>query len=205
MSSEGATGPRGLTWQHGGLQCTAEYKSGIKNRHNCEITAVMQASMRSLSCLKRLMPFQGMAGVHFDAILTSPPRIPDIASCRAISAISFEGVVTPDQENRAFRESRLGFSTDTGIPQDSSSSGGDTHFQRILQHPSTEFGSEASASSIPEEDPEDAEGDAEGDDAQELRERLLKAALAHVVQRFFIHMIAWRFFCDEAAHFDLQE
>lgn len=57
-----------------------------------------------------------------------------------------------------------------------------THFHRILQHPSVEHGS--GTSSFPEgehEEPED-DGDDEDAPAQQLRERLLKAALGHVVR-----------------------
>lgn len=177
-------GHGGLTWQkvqdlqtlHVALQ---RNNQTIGPSFLAKMTTVLQASMRSTSCLRRLMSFHGLQ----NSIPAITRCIPDTASFHAASTISSKEVRTSDQRPQWFREGSLCFSTDTGNSQESSSTGGASHFQRILQHPSTEFGSEGSASSIPEEEPEAGDSDAEGDgaSAQELRDRLLKAALGHVV------------------------
>lgn len=96
----------------------------------------------------------------------------------------------PDHTARGhFRESRICFGAQsrynsTGSAQAGSNADGTTPFQRALQHPSAEFGTDGSASSIPEAEIEESEGNEEDEEdtsAQELRGRLLKAALGHVV------------------------
>ena len=177
-----------VTWQNGALRAShCELQARCQSSHRVTLKGTSMAFSRSTSCLKRLLMVQSRAGMHMhESILPIPLCILDTRGYQTDLTSLTDAY---HSGSGRFGESRMSFLAQlrlksTGSCQASSSEDGTTPFQRALQHPSAEFGPDPSANNIPEanmEEPEGHEEDEEDASAQQLRGRLLKAALGHVV------------------------